>query len=95
MTLIRTHALRSVATAALVGFFASNATAQTAEIAFVDGRKTKGLIVRADPEVAVIRTGSTESRVPTRHLVSAWTGRRAAAVSPDPFNIYLNRGITT
>jgi len=92
VTLIRTHALRSIATAALIGLLAPSAAAQSAEIAFVDGRKSKGLIVRADPEVAVIRTGSTESRVPTRHLVSAWTGRRAAAVSPDPFNIYLNGG---
>ena len=77
---------------ALTSLFALEAHAQAPELSFVDGRTSTGRIIRADAEVAVIRVGATDSPVPTRHLVSARTGKRAAAQSPDPFNIYLAGG---
>ena len=89
MTGTSTTVLRAFALAALLAF---DAHAQTPELAFVDGRTAAGVIVRADAEVTIVRIGSTDKPVPTRHLVAARTGRRASAASPDPFNIYLAGG---
>lgn len=94
MTLGRANVLRAVAMAALACStpLLAVAHAQGAEVAFVDGQSSAGRIVRADPEVVVIHGKSGETRVPTRHLVSARSATPALAASPDPFNLYLSGG---
>jgi len=82
--------------AALVGLIplvlVAEAAAQSAEVSLVDGRTVPGSIVRADAEVTVIRSGGTETTIPTRHLVSARTLVAAVAESPNPYNLYLAGG---
>jgi hypothetical protein len=85
---------RAGAVAALLCFLSGGAPAaeESGSVVLVDGGTLPGAIVRADAEVAVIRSGTSETRVPTRHLVSAQTPLFAAAESQDPFNLYLAGG---
>jgi len=87
-------ALKCVAAAALLLAASFDAAAQgiEPEVSLVDGRTVRGKLLRADTEVAVVPNGAADTRIPTRHLVSARFSLAPAAVSPDPFNIYLSGG---
>ncbi|MHC4953121.1 MAG: NPCBM/NEW2 domain-containing protein [Planctomycetota bacterium] len=62
------------------------------ELALVDGRSVDGVLLRADKEVAVVRSGTRDIRIPTLHVVSATLDTPRGTPSPDPYNLYLSGG---